>query len=359
MDANVLSESKRRDLIQRLIGWYEQNNRNLPWRETNDSYKIWVSEVILQQTRVVQGFDYYLRFIERFPTVKILAESSEKEVLKAWQGLGYYTRARNLHKGAKEVVELYDGILPETYKEIISIRGIGVYTAAAILSIAYNKPYAVVDGNVYRVLSRLFAIETPIDSSVGKKQFSKLAQQLLDVSNPGKYNQAIMEFGALHCTPSKPLCESCPLEHLCLSRKLNMQLDLPVKSKKVKVRSRYFHYFQIEYNGFTYLNKRQENDIWKNMYEFPLIETVEDTNLTELMNSHYFSSLFGNAEIIIQPNQKQIKHILTHQHIYANFYTIKATKLNEGLFEDFVKIKVDNISQYPISRLIHRYLEQK
>ncbi len=359
MDANVLSESKRRDLNQRLIGWYEKNNRNLPWRETNDSYKIWVSEVILQQTRVAQGLDYYLRFIERFPTVKILAESSEKEVLKAWQGLGYYTRARNLHKGAKEVVELHDGILPETYKEIISIRGIGVYTAAAILSIAYNKPYAVVDGNVYRVLSRLFAIETPIDSSIGKKQFSKLAQQLLDVSNPGKYNQAIMEFGALHCTPSKPLCESCPLEHLCISRKLNMQLDLPVKSKKVKVRSRYFHYFQIEYNGFTYLNKRHENDIWKNMYEFPLIETDEDTTLTELMKSHYFSSLFGNAEIIIQPNQKQIKHILTHQHIYANFYTVKATKLNENLFADFVKLKVDNISLYPISRLIHRYLEQK
>ena len=359
MDVNKLNISKPIVISQQLIRWYDENNRNLPWRETIDSYKIWISEVILQQTRVAQGLNYYLRFIERFPTVDALAEASEDDVLKAWQGLGYYTRARNLHKGAKMVVQLYDSKLPQTYEEILSIRGIGEYTAAAILSIAYNKVYAVVDGNVYRVLSRLFAIDSPIDSSVGKKQFSELAQDLIDSSNPGKYNQAIMEFGALHCTPSQPLCDSCPLEHLCMAKKLNMQTEFPVKSKKVKVRNRYFHYFQIEYNGFTYLNKRVENDIWMNMYEFPLIETAEDASLSELMQIDSFKTLFGGANITFHSGTKQFKHILTHQHIYANFYVAEVSKMNAYLDSNFLKIEKDDVSLYPISRLIHKYLEQK
>lgn len=359
MNKIVVSDLKQKDISNLLIEWYDKNKRNLPWRDTNNSYKIWVSEVILQQTRVVQGLNYYLQFIEKFPTVYVLAESSEDEVLKAWQGLGYYSRARNLHQGAKSVVALYNGKLPTTYKEIISIKGIGAYTAAAILSIAYNKPYAVVDGNVYRVLSRIFAIETPIDSSVGKKQFATLAQDLIYVSNPGKYNQAIMELGALQCAPTQPLCDSCPLQYLCEAKKLNMQTDFPVKSKKVKVRNRYFHYFQIKYSGYTYLNKRTGKDIWKNMYEFPLIETDEATDLPDLLASDSFEKLFGDAEITIHSSEKHFKHVLTHQHIYAKFYLVEIEKPYIFLSDNYMKIQKDDISLYPISRLIHKYLEQK
>ena len=358
MNEFVVSDLKQKDISGLLIEWYDENRRSLPWRNTNDPYKIWVSEVILQQTRVAQGINYYLQFIKNFPTVNILATCTEEEILKAWQGLGYYSRARNLHQGAKTVVALYNSKLPTTYKEIISIKGIGEYTAAAILSIAYNKPYAVVDGNVYRVLSRLFAIDTPIDTSAGKKQFAKLAQELIDISNPGKYNQAIMELGALQCAPTQPLCDSCPLQHLCVAKQLNMQSEFPVKSKKVKVRNRFFNYFQIEYKSYTYLNKRTGKDIWKNMYEFPLIETEQDISLSDLLNSDSFKGLFGDAEITIRLSTKHSKHVLTHQHIYANFYIVEVEKSDIFLTDNFKKIKKDDISLYPISRLIHRYLEQ-
>ena len=358
MDENVLNILKRDNISQILMKWYDENKRCLPWRETTDSYLIWVSEVILQQTRVAQGLNYYLQFIDKFPTVDVLAQSLEIDVLKAWQGLGYYSRARNLHEGAKTVVSLFNGQLPETHKEILSIKGIGEYTAAAILSIAYNKNYAVVDGNVFRVLSRLFAIETPIDSSEGKKIFSTLAQELLDISHPGKYNQAIMEFGALHCTPTQPLCCSCPLQHLCMAKQLNMQTEFPVKSKKIKVRNRYFHYFQIEYNGFTFINKRIGDDIWRNMYDFPLIETKDEANLSDLMDTEFFKTLFADSDITFHINPKQFKHILTHQHIYAKFYLVKASKLNDNFNLNFLKIKTRDVSLYPIPWLIHRYLQQ-
>ena len=354
-----VDDLNQKDISRLLIEWYDINKRNLPWRDTNDSYKIWVSEVILQQTRVAQGLNYYLQFISKFPTVNALAESSEEEVLKAWQGLGYYSRARNLHEGAKAVVALHNGELPQTHKEIISIKGIGEYTAAAILSIAHNKPHAVVDGNVYRVLSRLFAIDTPIDSTLGKKQFAKLAQDLLDVTKPGMHNQALMELGALQCAPAQPLCNSCPLQRLCVAKQLNMQSEFPVKSKKVKVRNRYFHYFQIQYNGYTYINKRTGRDIWKNMYEFPLIETNEDTELADLLLSDSFKSLFGDTRISISSSTKQVKHVLTHQHIYANFYVVQILQSDIFLTNSFIKIQSDQISLYPISRLIHTYLEQK
>ena len=347
----------RNEISKILIDWYKLNMRTLPWRDTNDSYKIWVSEVILQQTRVAQCLNYYLQFIETFPTVYTLAQFSEKEVLKQWQGLGYYSRARNLHQGAKKVVDEYNGILPSTYKEIITIKGIGAYTAAAILSIAYNKPYAVVDGNVYRVLSRLFAIDTPIDSTEGKKQFATLADNLLDRMRPGMHNQALMEFGALCCTPAQPLCQSCPLSHLCDANKLNMQVDFPVKSKKVNVRKRFFHYFNIKYKEYIYLNKRVDNDIWKNMYEFPLIETAKDTNLVDLMDSDSFKGIFKNTEIVIHSVSKKIKHVLTHQHIYAKFYVIEIVDSDLLLKKLFLRINEEDISLYPISRLIHRYLE--
>lgn len=354
----VSNKYKQLEISKLLINWYEENKRILPWRETIDSYKIWISEIILQQTRVAQGLEYYIRFIKRYPSIHSLAESSEEDVLKEWQGLGYYSRARNLHTAAKLVVREYNGILPDNYKEIITLKGIGEYTAAAILSTAYNKPYAVVDGNVYRVLSRLFAIDTPIDSSKGKKQFTQLAQDLLDIENPGNHNQALMEFGALHCTPSQPQCSICPMKQICIAKQLNKQTQYPVKERKTKIRSRFFHYFRIIDNGFTYLNKRVENDIWRNMYEFPLIETNNEISFIELTETSAFKSFFHNSDVTFHVNQKQVKHVLTHQHIYTNFYEVITNKDDLNLDTNFLKIKIDDLHKYPISRLIHRYLER-
>ena len=352
-----MDNQTNRKISYQLIRWYNENKRDLPWRETKDPYKIWISEIVLQQTRVAQGLNYYLQFIEKFPTVNILAEASEKDVLRMWQGLGYYSRARNLHSASKSIVELYNSKVPNTYKEIISLKGIGEYTAAAVLSVAFDKPYAVVDGNVYRVLSRLFAIETPIDSTLGKKEFAKLAQSLIDVKNPGTHNQAIMDFGAMQCTPTNPLCQSCPLQNFCVANKLNMQTELPVKQKRIKVRKRYFHYFYIESDGIIYLNKRKSKDIWKNMYEFPLIETEKMMELIDLMKTTSFNVLFSDVEATFHQTQKPSKHILTHQHIYANFYEVKLEKGNVINGDNFQRIKTSDINNFPISRLIHKYLE--
>lgn len=354
-----MDKIKEKEISRILIDWYGKNMRKLPWRETSDSYKIWISEVMLQQTRVAQGMEYYMQFLKKFPTVYDLAASSEKDVLKAWQGLGYYSRARYLHEGAKSVVQLYQGKLPKSYKEIKTIKGIGEYTAAAILSIAYNKPHAVVDGNVYRVLSRLFAIDAPIDTAAGKNLFAKLADRLLDKSKPGMHNQAIMEFGALCCTPKLPNCLSCPLQCFCRANHYNMQQEFPVKSRRVKVRDRYFHYFDISYKGKTFLNKREDDDIWKNMYEFPLIETNKEKDLEGLMNTALFKSLFKSSELIVLSVSNTIKHILSHQHIYATFYVVEMVKLEDGFANSFLKINKKDIELYPVSRLINKYLEDK
>lgn len=353
-----MNNYKQLEIRSLLKNWYEENHRDLPWRNTSDPYKIWISEVILQQTRVAQGLNYYLRFIEKYPTIKSLAESDEHDVLKEWQGLGYYSRARNLHAAAKMIVEKFNGTLPNTYKDLISLKGIGEYTAAAILSIAFDKAYAVVDGNVYRVLSRLFAIETPIDTSKGKKQFAQLAQDLLDTDNPGNHNQALMEFGALHCIPVQPQCHVCIMRHLCAAKQLNLQLELPVKQKGAKIKKRYFHYFDINIDGYTYLNKRVDDDVWKNMYEFPLIETKSETNFLGLIETNLFQNLFKKSELIFEL-KKEVKHILTHQHIYTTFYTVVGSKIDASFDLNFLKVNGNDVHMYPVSRLIHRYLEQK
>ena len=355
----MIDKCNQLKIRQILKGWYKENKRSLPWRKTNDPYKIWVSEIISQQTRVAQGLNYYLRFIDRFPTVESLAKSSEQNVLTVWQGLGYYSRARFLHSAAKMVLKEYEGVVPKTYEEILSLKGVGEYTAAAILSTAYNKPYATVDGNVYRVLSRIFAIETPIDTSVGKKQFAKIAHDLLDKADPGTHNQALMEFGALHCTPKQPLCNECPLSDICVSKKLNVQNELPIKQNKIKIRKRYFHYFYINVDGHFFLNKREEKDVWKNMYEFPLIETAENISFDKLIGTPSFNKMFKNSDAVFCSFKNQVKHILTHQHIYANFYEVELNNTPISLESAFLKIKIEDINKYPISRLIHRYLEYK
>src|ERR1043165_6651460 len=253
----------------KIMTWYEQNKRDLPWRNTRDPYLIWLSEVILQQTRVDQGMAYYHKFAEAFPTVKDLAKADSDKVMKLWQGLGYYSRARNLHAAAKMVAGKYKGVFPASYEGIKELKGVGDYTAAAIASFAFKLPHAVVDGNVYRVLSRVFGIETPIDSTQGKKEFNKLANELLDISNPADHNQAVMEFGSQFCKPVNPDCKSCFFNTKCFAFKHSKVPELPVKSKKTKVRSRYLNYFIIvDKNGSIFVHKRQKKDIWEGLYEF-------------------------------------------------------------------------------------------
>jgi A/G-specific adenine glycosylase len=331
----------------------------LPWREIRNPYYIWLSEIILQQTRVNQGLSYYLRFIEQFPEVKDLALAEEEEVLKLWQGLGYYSRARNIHTAAKTIVNSYNGVFPKKHEEILKLKGIGEYTAAAIASFAYNEPYAVVDGNVFRVLSRVFGISTPIDSAAGKKEFLNLATELLNKKEPGLHNQAIMEFGALQCNPAQPECDRCPLKHLCVAYQTQSTQLFPVKEKKTKQRNRYFNYLYIECNGNTFLQKRTKKDVWQNLYEFPLIETKEPINIAELTESVEFNNIFKDIDDIeISNNTVYIKHILSHQIIHTNFYTIKIKQLNNYL-NKLGTIEINQLHERPVSRLTELFLQQK
>lgn len=329
-----------------ITDWYRQNKRALPWRSTKDPYSIWLSEIILQQTRVDQGTAYYYKFIENYPTVMDLAKAEEQEVLNLWQGLGYYSRARNLHAAAKHIATDLNGQFPNNFKEVLKLKGVGEYTAAAIASFSFKEPVAVVDGNVYRVLSRVFNIDTPIDSTEGKKQFAQLAQELISTSNPDTHNQAIMEFGALHCTPANPKCESCPLIAMCLSYEKDTIQSRPVKSKKTKVRDRYFHYLLFEDKEHFYISQRTEKDIWQNMFEFPLIET--DTKL-ELKD---FSPYTDSKATTIS---SEITHILSHQKIHTLFYHFPASVIIQQ--ESLLKVSKQDFTDYPIPRVIDRYLE--
>lgn len=340
-----------------LTRWYEQNKRALPWRDTKDPYKIWISEIILQQTRIKQGTSYYLRFIERFSSMDELALAEEDEVLKYWQGLGYYSRARNLHKAAKQIATNFGGIFPTDHANILRLAGIGDYTAAAICSFAYNQPYAVVDGNVYRVLARIFGIETPIDSSNGKKVFSKLANNILSTKNPATHNQAIMEFGALQCTPSSPDCSNCPLKSSCKAYELNLITMLPIKEKKTKITNRYFNYLFIKNNETTFLQKRTKKDIWQHLYEFPLIETDRLLSSNELLNNPFFNTLFeGINTVKVIETTNPMKHALSHRVIYAQFTTIFISERNEKL-KSFSLTPINKIDNLAISRLTELFLE--
>ena len=310
---------------EQLQNWYQNNKRDLPWRSAPLPYNVWLSEVILQQTRVDQGLEYYRRFLHSFPRIQDLANAPEDLIMKHWQGLGYYSRARNLHKAAKQVAVVHEGDFPKTYTEILALPGVGPYTAAAISSICFSLPHAVVDGNVYRVLSRLFGIDTPIDSTTGQKSFKLLAQELLDTKNPGDHNQAMMEFGALHCTPKNPKCESCPFAKVCEARKQGRVQELPVKAKKLKKRDRYFNYIVPQRAKSIYLTKRTGKGIWQNLYEFPLVETTaEVSDFAQLSGEEGFSRLFGTSELRVEQVTGPFKHILSHQRIFARFWQVSA-----------------------------------
>ena len=334
-----------------LIYWYLKNNRELPWRKTNNPYFIWLSEIMLQQTRVAQGLAYYIKFTEEFPSVFDLAKADESTVLKMWQGLGYYSRARNLHFTAKYIANELNGKFPSTYKELLKLKGIGDYTASAISSICFNEPAAVVDGNVYRVLSRYYGVKTPINSSAGIKEFKTLAQTLIDETQPGNYNQAIMDFGALHCKPQNPLCDSCPFSDSCVALEKKLTKELPVKEKKIKVRNRFFNFIVIKTdNNKTILLERKGKGIWQGLYQFPLIESDKTINKNELISSEEFINLFPNETTISLFNKKEIVHKLSHQHLYTQFWIVETKNLSEA------KINWSEIQEFPVPVLIANFL---
>lgn len=323
-----------------IISWFQENGRALPWRETKDPYAIWLSEIILQQTRIAQGWEYWERFMAQYPKVEDLAAASEDDVLRLWQGLGYYSRARNLHAAAKQIVAL--GKFPDTLENIKALKGVGDYTAAAIGSFAFDIPAAVVDGNVYRVLSRYFGIDTPINSTQGKKEFAALAQSLIPASDAVAYNQGMMDFGAIQCTPQSPKCLLCPLAETCVALREGRVEELPVKLKTLKVQTRRLAYIYIRCNGEIAIHRRGEGDIWQGLWE--------PYNVSGLPALPTF-----DAPLVLKA--KDVKHVLTHRILLADFYLLE-TKKRPLLPDDYIWIKESEISEYGIPRLIEILLEK-
>ncbi len=338
---------------EKIIKWYQLNKRELPWRATRDPYKVWLSEIMLQQTRVAQGLPYYNKFLERFPEIKDLALASEQQVLKLWQGLGYYSRARNLHFTAKYIYTELSGIFPSDYDNLLKLKGIGEYTAAAIASFCYDEKVPVVDGNVYRVLSRYFGIATPINTLKAKKEFKAIAFELIDPKNPSLFNQAIMEFGALQCTPTQPNCDTCPLNDSCVGLQKKLVTKLPVKEKKVKVTNRYFNYLIVlDGNDRTVVNRREGKGIWQNLYEFPLVETQKSINFQELLSNEVFNEFTRNHDFTLKLlTNEDIVHKLSHQHLYIKFWSVRIPDYNKKTFS------WKALSNLPFPIVIYNFIE--
>ena len=336
-----------------LMRWYSKNKRILPWRETKNPYYIWLSEIILQQTQVKQGLPYYESFVTSYPTVFDLANADESDVLKLWQGLGYYSRARNLHASAKYISNALNGVFPNTYKDILKLKGVGDYTASAIASICFNEATAVVDGNVYRALSRYFGIDTPINSSKGQKEFKALAQELIDIKKPAEFNQAIMEFGAIQCKPKNPECDTCPFQNSCVAFGKNRIGDLPIKIKPAKAKKKYFNFLVfISEDGKTILEKREGKGIWQNLYQFPLIETNEEAEFKSILEAiENFEMLKDTSFDLSLYNKDAIVHKLSHQHLYTKFWIVNVKTLAiEG-------ISLNEIRDYAVPILIGNFIE--
>lgn len=333
----------------RLIKWYLQNKRDLPWRNTNNPYFIWLSEIILQQTRVAQGLPYYLKFIEAFPTINDLANTPEEEVLKLWQGLGYYSRARNLHAAAKHIAFELNGNFPNNYNDLLKLKGVGEYTAAAIASISHNEDVAVVDGNVFRVLARYFGIENDISQPKTKNEFQKLANELLPKGKAANFNQALMEFGAIQCTPKNPDCENCIFSTSCFALQHKKVAELPVKLKRTKITNRYLNYLIIIDNeNNTIIEKRTENGIWKNLYQFPLIETLKNENPKVIILE--IEKQYNPSEITLLTD-KPLLHKLSHQHLHIRFFEVKTSYKQP----DAISFSEAFLKPFPI--VIHNFLE--
>ena len=340
-----------------LMHWNEsQNQRLMPWKGEKDPYRIWLSEIILQQTRVEQGLSYYNKFIHAFPTVKSLANAPEQEVFKLWEGLGYYTRCKNLHATAKIIADQYHGTFPNSYQEIVSLKGIGPYTAAAIASFAFNLPFAVVDGNVQRVISRYFGINTPIDSSQGKKLYLEIAESLLDKENPALYNQAIMDFGATICKPQNPLCTQCIQNKECQAYQHNWVNRLPVKEKSIKKKERWFTYYIVRYKKQVYIRKRNEKDIWANLYEFVLKESNGKYEQQDAVQFPTIQSLTGTANFKIKSISPFYKQQLTHQTIHGQFIIVNVNSPLTNL--DYQLVPESELSRFPFPKLINSFLAE-
>jgi len=329
---------------RKIISWYEENKRALPWRESRDPYKIWLSEIILQQTRIAQGLPYYLKFVDNFPDVKSLAQAPQDKVLRLWQGLGYYTRARNLHACARRIETELNGKFPTSFQQLKQLPGIGDYTAAAIASIAFGEPVAVVDGNVFRVLARIFGIDKDIASNEGKAFFFAKANSLIPIDQPDVFNQAVMEFGALHCTPQNPRCDTCTFTNSCVARLHEMQSMLPVKSAKQKVRKRYFHYIIVNYRGKLLMRRRKPGDIWSGLYDFMLVETRRTAKAEMLWKEE-----MSLKSLQITKVSKIYKHVLSHQQLITRFIEVKLASA------EAVKplIKKENLKFYTKSQIEH------
>ncbi|WP_423148744.1 A/G-specific adenine glycosylase [Rubrolithibacter danxiaensis] len=342
--------------IEELINWYEQNKRDLPWRNTNDPYIIWLSEIILQQTRVEQGLPYFYRFSEKYPSVSDFASATEEEILKHWQGLGYYSRGRNMLKTARMVMEDHVGYFPKKYDDLIKLKGIGEYTAAAISSFAANEPKAVVDGNVFRLLSRYLGIAEPINTIKGKRKFTEIANELIDKKRPGTSNQAMMEFGSQVCKPQKPDCVICPLQIDCEARRTNHIDKLPVKLKNQKIRNRYFNYIVAVKENKILMNKRGPNDIWENLFDFPLFETPHPVNPGELKGDEKFTSIFGQ-EVEIISTHGPLKHVLSHQRIFAQFLQIDNFNDNNFRNKNWFYIEQEDLEKIAQPKLIFAFFK--
>jgi A/G-specific adenine glycosylase len=321
-----------------LLHWYEDNMRSLPWRGERDVYKVWVSEIILQQTRISQGWEYYLRFIDTFPNVKALAKADEEEVLRVWQGLGYYSRARNMHAAAKNVMEKHKGVFPKDYDSVRQLKGIGDYTAAAICSFAYGLPYPAVDGNVLRIISRVFGIHDNIMEGRTKKQITELCSKLIRNADPADFNQALMDFGSLQCTPKSPQCEDCPLKNECYAFQHDEVELLPISIKKIQIKDRFFHFFVCIQDSHIIIEKREKNDIWKNLYQFPLKETKGNKQL--------------NHKLLYQT-----KHQLTHQTIHAFFYDFPNSKILPAPAGQRLTVPLSELGNYAFPQLIVKFIK--
>lgn len=344
----------------RLLAWHAGTHRPLPWKATRDPYLIWLSEIILQQTRVEQGMPYFQRFAEHYPRVEDLAAAPLEEVLKQWQGLGYYARARHLHATARYIANELGGRFPDTYKSILALKGVGPYTAAAIASFAYDLPHAVLDGNVFRVLARIFGIRTPIDSSAGKREFSRLADRLLDASQPGHYNQAIMDFGATHCTPVKPRCNNCPFRGNCRAEGKGLIEALPVKAKKLKKKDRYFHYLVLEQGAELYLRQRTGKDIWERLFEFPLIELDHlAEQYSELSGHADWKHWIGERPHQVRQSSRSFSQTLSHQRIHARFWRIELAQPPGMVEDELIRTHRKNLHKFAFPKIIDWYLRDK
>lgn len=342
------------EFVRELHSWYASVKRDLPWRHTDNPYLLWVSEIILQQTQVVQGLPYFERFISAFPTVDALANAAEDDVLKLWQGLGYYSRARNMHHAANQVMTEFGGRFPQSYDELMTLKGIGDYTASAVSSFSCGEDRACVDGNVIRVICRLFGIEEPYDTGAGKKAIKQLADEILPQGHSAVHNQAMMEFGAMQCTPKNPNCESCVLLSHCMAFDRGLVGELPIKSKRTKVQDVYMYYFVVQYKGQFILQQRSGQGIWKGLFEFPLFEADEAQDEAEVIK--FMTDAYGEASDTTVTFSTTYRHLLSHRRIYAQFVIVK---LEHAVVVQAPQIMIDSsdFSDYAVPRLIDRFWE--